>query len=281
MQPTVVRLRSLIIGLLAVYLFIYPVSLLLLALDRVPASGTWMGGAMLILLGVITALWLIENYGRRGLLTVLIILVVSWVVEHLGATTGFPFGSYAYTTVLQPQIIGIVPLAIPFAWVLVIASSMGATNLVVNSEGTPFAPLDGLSRVLTTASFALLLDITIEPFAVHINHYWLWDYRGGYYDIPASNFISWWVLSFIFAWVLRYATRTQRVHQPTPAVMPWLPLLLYMLNLTLFVIANLAHSQGVAAILGSLIMAYLAFIWLRPRMARPVPSASQPSEGDA
>ncbi|MCU0492005.1 MAG: carotenoid biosynthesis protein [Chloroflexaceae bacterium] len=264
--------RSLLFGLLALYLFIYPGSLVLVALDRVPVWGTWMGGAMLIMLGTIMGLWLVVNYGRRGMVATALILFISWFIEHLGSTTGFPFGSYSYTDVLQPKIIGMVPLAIPFAWLLVVPAAVGVTERLLEKGGR----VGIATKVMMAASFALLLDVTIEPFAVHINNYWTWEYAGGYYGIPMSNFVAWWFTSLILAIVMltlivprhEWGGRKGLAEVRRARVLPWLPPLLYVLNLTMFVFGNLGHGQWAAAAIGTLILAYLAFDWFEPGLVR-------------
>ncbi len=280
MLHAIVRLRSWVVGLLSVYLFIYPAALLLVALDQVPVWGTWVGGALLILQGALMGFWLTANYGWRGSLASALILVSSWVVEHTGAITGFPFGTYSYTDVLWPKIAGVVPLAIPFAWLLVVTAAVGATDLTLGkvANGRSAIRRVSITRILTTASFALLLDVTIEPFAVHINNYWVWNYAGGYYDVPTSNFVAWWFTSLLLTWALLVLCRKPKpghvdqpaaIHQSESAMMmKWLPLALYMLNLTMFVLVNLSHGQGAAAMIGGLILLYLGYVWSEPLLMR-------------
>ncbi|MFV9506729.1 MAG: carotenoid biosynthesis protein [Oscillochloridaceae bacterium umkhey_bin13] len=277
------RLRMVVAVLFAVYLFLYPGSLALVALDRVPVWGTWMGGALLILLGSLMGLWLTVNFGRMGALASLWILFLSWLVEHVGATTGFPFGAYTYTEVLQPQIFGVVPLAIPFAWLLIVPAAVGVGELILARNGDQ--GLDDrhvrISKVLMAASFALLLDVTIEPFAVNINQYWVWNeaQEAGYYGIPFSNFVAWFFTSLLLSWVLLlYRARAMRARTVTePPFWPWLPVALYVSNLTMFVVVNLARGQEFAAVIGMLILLALAGNWSWPRLVRLLRGAEQNS----
>lgn len=279
MVQTKSRLGLLVLGLFGIYLFLYPGSITLVALDRVPVWGTWMGGALLILQGALMGLWLMVNFGRWGLWASLLILFLSWLIEHVGATTGFPFGSYSYTDVLQPQIFGVVPLAIPFAWLLIVTAAVGASEQVLEKESRPFQTDRRVSvtKVLMAASFALLLDVTIEPFAVNINRYWVWSNPGpgSFYGIPASNFVAWFFTGLLLSWVLLLQRRGAARHRaayparlPVRPFMPWLPITLYLSNLTMFVVVNLARGQELPALIGALIMLFLACDWLLPRMVR-------------
>lgn len=286
MQSNAFRLRIVLYALFGVYVLLYPGSITLVALDRVPVWGTWMGGALLILQGSLMATWLTLNFGRWGFVASLLILFLSWAIEHLGATTGFPFGSYTYTDVLQPQIFGVVPLAIPFAWLLIVPAAVGASELVLARErGTASGgPRVSITKVLTAASFALLLDVTIEPFAVNINRYWVWGDTTGstYYGIPMSNFVAWWFTSLLLSWVLlgqrsaaARAARYGPVGGDRAAYWPWLPLTLYLSNLTMFVVVNLARGQVAAAVIGTAIMLFLAGAWFLPRAVRRLRQASE------
>lgn len=293
-----ILLRRTLIALLGVYLFVYPWSILLVSLDRVPVWGTWMGGALLIIQGTLMGGWLIANYGKHGLLASLLILLSTWLIEHIGTTTGFPFGAYSYTDVLQPKIIGVVPLAIPFAWLLVVPSALGITEYLMRQRDNTqtLANPDAQSsrmliKILAAASSAVLLDITIEPVSVHINDYWVWDVSGSYYGVPISNFVAWWLTSFLLIallLLLQQAARTsagfsdgasqaqangagqQNVFPPIP-LFAWLPSLLYVLNLTMFVVVNMAHAQLFPAIIGGVLMSYLALHRFKPAFLQRLP----------
>src|SRR5436190_1199972 len=101
------------------YCLLFPGSVVTVALDQVPAWGTGLGAGLLILQGLAVGAWLIGRYGRRGAIGGVISFAGAWIVEHIGETTGLPFGRYTYTDVLQPQLFGVVPLAIPCAWLMV------------------------------------------------------------------------------------------------------------------------------------------------------------------
>ncbi|MCA9957051.1 MAG: carotenoid biosynthesis protein, partial [Anaerolineales bacterium] len=61
--------------------------------------------------------------------TAVIIAVLTLFVEWLGSTTGFPFGSYGYTDLMQPQIAH-VPVLIPFAWFMMLPAAWAVARLV-------------------------------------------------------------------------------------------------------------------------------------------------------
>jgi bisanhydrobacterioruberin hydratase len=285
MLKTATRLRSLLLALLYIYLFVYPWSILLVSFDRVPEWGTWMGSVLLILQGSLMGLWLRANYGRPGTYASLLLLILSWLVEHIGATTGFPFGSYTYTNVLLPKIADVVPLAIPFAWLMVVPASLGITEYVMNTTAPFLASTSNQNhrlwlKMFGAASFTVLLDMTIEPVSVHVNGYWEWKQTDfSYYGVPISNFIAWWILSLLLVWMIsmfqQLAQKKSANAQTNSILFPWLPPLLYILNLTMFVLVNMAHAQRSAALIGWCALCYFALVWSKPRMQRRLTSTEQ------
>jgi putative membrane protein len=173
--------------LFCIYLAALPGSTIVVALDRVPGWGTWMGGALLLLQGAVALCWLLGRHGARGGLAALLVFLLAWAVEHAGVTTGIPFGRYHYTGALQPQLFGTVPLAIPCAWLMVAA---GAWQLAMTDDRRPttddrrpttddrretahlrWSVGGGRWAVVVAATLVLLLDLQIETIATKINHY--------------------------------------------------------------------------------------------------------------
>jgi putative membrane protein len=262
MHPSKRWLRAIILLIFSLYLIVWPGSTILLMLDRVPSWGEWLGGLFLIIPGLLVWLWLVLNYGGRGGLAGLAILAGAWAVEHIGTTTGFPFGAYSYTERLQPQIVEEVPIAIPFAWVLVVPSALLlADRLLGASRQKPW------SRLVLVVLLTVGLDLTLEPVIVYANRYWEWHDGGWYYGVPLSNFLGWGGSSLVLgaALVLISAWRTSELE------LTWLPIALYLLNLLLFFLVNLAYSFWLASAIALVLLLVLVFggrLWeLFPRPA--------------
>ncbi|GAB4209530.1 MAG: carotenoid biosynthesis protein [Roseiflexaceae bacterium] len=260
------------LGLFLVYVAVFPGSTLLVALDRVPAWGVWFGGTLLFLQGGAVLFWLIAEHGRRGALTGLLIGVLAFAVEYSGETTGFPFGSYHYTDVLQPQILGVVPLAICFAWLMVVPAAWEIARRLLPGRTGP--------ALLATATLVLLLDLQIETVAALINGYWIWDGSGPYYGVPTANFIAWWVVGLVMGTLLVALTQAWRPAQqqasadtvPRGQSLPGLaiyliarsiPILIYLLSTAMFVVINLARGYLVAGLVGVLVLAGAAALIAR------------------
>lgn len=128
-------------------------------------------------------LWGANRARRWGL----IVIVVGTLVETVGCLTGYPFGAYSYTSNFGSRIAGVLPWTIPLAWFVIV------TNTVLLARFFP-----GLKRwqeSVLAATLAMGIDWVMEPFAVRVKGYWLWDKPG----IPVQNYLSWWVIVFVVA----------------------------------------------------------------------------------
>ncbi|NOK58044.1 MAG: putative membrane protein [Chloroflexi bacterium AL-W] len=257
------------IALFALYIAVFPGSLITVSLDRVPEWGVWMGSALLIVQGLIMLAWLVSRYGLRGLGASALIVLMAFGVEFVGEKTGFPFGRYAYTDVLQPQLFGSVPIAICFAWLFVVP---------ISYEMAKSLPQNPLSRypLLVAATLVLLLDLQIETVAAYVNGYWTWFDQGPYYNIPTANFVAWWLVGLSMAGVLALCIRGVAVHIVTGTmtreqrVWSFMPQTLYILNVVMFTAINLSHGYVLAGLIGVAILigAGLLFIRHRPDVPR-------------
>lgn len=129
---------------------------------------------------------------RREVLSLVSIALLGFVVEAAGVRTGFPFGAYAYTGVLRPQLLG-VPVVMGFAWMALVAY---ACELAGRLQLPPW-PAAVVGALLTTA-----IDLVIDPLAVQRFGYWTWAHEGTYYGIPFTNFAGWFVTALIACRVL-------------------------------------------------------------------------------
>jgi putative membrane protein len=246
-----------------VYLAVFPGSTATVALDRVPDWGIWMGSALLLVQGAAVAGWLVGMYSGRGAIAALVVFGLGWGIEQLGVGSGFPFGPYHYTGVLQPILPGDVPFAIPCAWLMAVLGAWQAAALLWPSEQPTLASTFG--RYLLTATLVLLLDLQIETVATLINNYWEWHVAGWYYGVPTANFVAWWVVGLVMAMVIGVAlAHSARPAYPVVAsapfarwlqtVTPLLPLMLYLLSTLMFTVVNFAHGYSLAGIVGALVL---------------------------
>jgi lycopene beta-cyclase len=136
---------------------------------------------VLLAAGVVALLG--QQWGARETLRVSALVVAgSWLVEWIGSTTDLPFGAYAYTAALQPQI-GHVPVLIPLAWLMMLPPAWAVAYAITGSARG--------WRFVTVSALALTAwDLFLDPQMVAWG-YWVWAEPGGYFGIPWVNFGGW------------------------------------------------------------------------------------------
>ena len=134
----------------------------------------------------------------RTLKTFLIIALLTWIAEFIGQQTGFPFGDYHYTEMLQPQIAA-VPLLIPIAWFMLLPSSWVMAQAIVGKR-------DSLAKHALFAlisGFALAAwDLFLDPQMVTWG-FWQWNQSGAYFGIPLINYVGWVAVAALVTAIIR------------------------------------------------------------------------------
>ena len=131
----------------------------------------------------------------------LVVGVGAWGAEAVGASTGFPFGNYHYTDLLQPQVGG-VPLLIPLAWWMMLAPSWGVAGAIL----LPWQQRLGRGYPLAFAALAGAVmaawDLYLDPQMVS-RGLWVWDQPSGYFGIPWVNYGGWWLVAALLTLAIR------------------------------------------------------------------------------
>jgi len=133
----------------------------------------------------------------RALRAFLIVAAATWLAEFIGSKTGFPFGVYSYTEVLQPQLFG-VPLLIPVAWFMMLPSAWAMTHLIL---GRPSHPQHRLRFAILSALVFTAWDLFLDPQMVAWN-FWQWADPVGYFGIPWVNYLGWLLVSSLVTWII-------------------------------------------------------------------------------
>lgn len=111
--------------------------------------------------------------------------VATAAVERIGTRTGLPFGRYAYTDALRPQIAH-VPVIVPLAWFGMGLPAREAAHSALGARSSP------TTRITLGAVAMTAWDLFLDPQMVG-EGYWAWARRGVYRGIPLSNFAGWFV----------------------------------------------------------------------------------------
>ena len=197
-----------------------------LTMLSLPLLGWILGEGYLLrgmLVGVLmqSAAVLVILYNAWGLArtvkTFAIVTILSYLAELLGSSTGFPFGKYRYTDILQPQIAG-VPLLIPLAWMMMLPPAWaiaqiilskaqnlkheihkGARRKTLKKPSWDFVPFVFKFAFLSSLAFTAW-DLFLDPQMVGFG-FWVWEAPGQYFGIPLSNYLGWIVVSALITLV--------------------------------------------------------------------------------
>lgn len=134
---------------------------------------------------------------KKAILILPTIFIITLVIEIIGEKTGSIFGKYAYGNVLSYDIIEIynVPLIIGFNWVMVILSATALSSRITYNEYLQI-PVAGL--------IAVAFDYVLEPVAIRLGYwYWLDEFGFSIKEIPLENYIAWFLISSIFAFIIK------------------------------------------------------------------------------
>lgn len=129
----------------------------------------------------------------QTLKTFAIVAVLSYLAELLGSTTGFPFGKYHYTDLLQPQLAG-VPLLIPLAWMMMLPPAWAIAKTILGKSHPRWA------FVLLSALAFTAWDLFLDPQMVAWG-FWVWEIPGQYFGIPLVNYLGWLLVSATLTWL--------------------------------------------------------------------------------
>lgn len=142
--------------------------------------------ASLFLLTAGLVVLLAERTGR-GALSLVCVALLGFAVEAWGVRFGVPFGRYAYTEALQPQMLG-VPFVLGPAWMVLVAFASDAAGRL---------RLRGWQACVCVALLTTATDLVIDPLAANRLGYWKWEETGSYYGVPLVNFAGWFLTALV------------------------------------------------------------------------------------
>jgi uncharacterized membrane protein len=149
--------------------------------------------------GIAASLLVLAVGGKRIIQPFALLALAGFGVELSGIYLGL-FGRYSYTGMLGPAAIG-VPLAMGLAWALLLC--------YVSQMLSPL-PLNRYGLAAVGALWMTGIDLVVDPLAAGPLHLWVWHGGGQYFGVPLSNFLGWYIFSFLllaalgrFSWTSR------------------------------------------------------------------------------
>lgn len=123
------------------------------------------------------------DFNKSFAISILILVIATWLIEVIGVQTGLVFGHYTYGKILGPKIFDTPPI-IGINWAILLLS-IGIWLKSFNIKNNLLFSLLG-------AITMTLLDLIIEPIAILLG-FWNWQTK----TPPLQNYVAWFIISFI------------------------------------------------------------------------------------
>jgi uncharacterized membrane protein len=215
-------------------------------------SVRWPDGLLMVLTAATVLASLSRQLpGQNVMLAAIIIAFIGGAAQTLGALTAIPFGPFVYTDYIGQQLFNPLPWAVPLIWITTILASRGVARLTLR----PWRKTSnyGFRLIGLTTLLVVLLDLGLEPYAVRVKHFWLWNptkLRFDWYGAPWINFFGWAVTTLL---ILAFTTPSLINKKPGPQPPPnYLPLAVWLLINLLFATGAAVHHLWPALALISL-----------------------------
>ncbi len=156
-----------------------------------------------------------------------ITLSLGLISEFIGVNFGLIFGHYYYNPALSPFFFGTVPVMTVISWAIIIYMSYTITNIILRGF-TGTKPNIHTQRILLVipliiilsaidGMIAMNLDMILDPVtASHQLAGWFWIGGGPYFGIPISNFVGWFLVTFLAMILFRSYESVKRSNNQFP-----------------------------------------------------------------
>jgi len=224
-------------------------------------SMTYMG-SLYILFGASTMFlfgWLFVG-PRKTLIFFCAATLISLSMELLGTSTGFPFGPYAYTSLLGYKIFGHVPFPIPLSWFYMgFTSYLLASLLVARTQWRRKT----FWSLLLGMYFLTIWDLSLDPSmaSTHLPvQFWIWYETGPYFGMPIRNLVGWSITGLTYMSVSRLFWRG---NVETKNIAAWLPFGIYTANTCFAIVLTLGAGIWQPSIMAVVLGLFPAMLVLR------------------
>lgn len=146
---------------------------------------------------------------RLALLLLFLTVTVSLFLESVGVLTGWIYGSYYYTPVLGPRLLGLVPYSVPIVWFTIAYPSYVIAEWLVPAGWGLWQRRLGVATV--GAAVMTAADVLLDPLMIAAGG-WVWTVNGTvlrgsdgvFSGVPAQNYWGWCLTTFtilaLFLW---------------------------------------------------------------------------------
>ncbi len=152
------------------------------------------------------------TYGpRRALALFVICIVITFAMENIGASTGFPFGSYHFEVDAGLPSVGRIPIIVGPLWFGAGYFSWAVASILLDGADRLLdRPFNVVALPIVAAFVMTQWDLVMDAPNSTIAKVWIWHQGGGVFGVPLSNYFGWlltsWLFFQAFAFYLRRST---------------------------------------------------------------------------
>jgi uncharacterized membrane protein len=137
-------------------------------------------------------------YRARGMLVFTAFCVgAGGLCESLSLRTGFPFGHYYFTNVMGPKLLHL-PVLLVLAYVGIGYCSWVLSLLILRYRSQPLTSRRVVILPLLASFVMLAWDLSMEADWSTVDRAWIWRDGGSFYGVPISNFLGWYLTTYLF-----------------------------------------------------------------------------------
>jgi len=239
------------------------VSLPVFAKLFIPMDSGWPEALLILTMAASTLIALARQLPLQNVfLAAFGIALMGGAASAVGFRTGIPFGPFMFGLDAGQQLFKTLPWAMPLVWVIIVLNSRGVARLILRpwrkTRNYGFW-LIGLAATLTA-----LFDVTLEPFASRIQHYWLWmptKFSITWQGAPLVDFLGW---AFVTLLILAFVTPALINKQLSRRSVPdYHPLAVWLGAILLFGTACASHGIWIAVAADAIIAIVTAVFAVR------------------
>jgi uncharacterized membrane protein len=160
-----------------------------------------------------------------------ICLLVTFAMENVGVLTGFPYGHYVFLVESGLPHIGVIPPIVGPLYFAMGYASWVIANLLLNGRMAPLSRHGVVALPLLSAFVMTQWDVVMDPAGSTLAKAWVWRDGGGYFGVPLSNFLGWFLVTWLYFQgfaLFAYRRRNQAPLRSHSQLFWAIPVLLYL-----------------------------------------------------
>lgn len=128
-----------------------------------------------------------------------ICLAITFAMENLGTATGFPFGHYHFEVDAGLPHVGLIPVIVGPLWFGAGWFSWVVATILLDGADRALERRFNLIALPIVAAFVMTQwDLVMDAPNSTIAKVWIWHDGGGVYGVPVSNYLGWFLTSWLF-----------------------------------------------------------------------------------